>query len=152
MQIRKVALIATVVLALPLISISSAAADNKTPAPSTQKSISPNAAYIAAFDAFRKDVKVYEDQRREINKIFKEAIDKALANAKANKSVPQTQMQKRQSMNAKQQAIITATLSRDSAIEALGAPPVAPTPPAKIPSVAKNKSQQREKSPTPKTS
>jgi len=152
MQIRKVALIATVVLALPLISISSAAADNKTPAPSTQKSISPNAAYMAAFDAFRKDVKVYEDQRREINKIFKEAIDKALANAKANKSVPQTQMQKRQSMNAKQQAIITATLSRDSAIEALGAPPVAPTPPAKIPSVAKNKSQQREKSPTPKTS
>jgi hypothetical protein len=152
MQIRKVALIATAVLALPLISISSAAADNKTPAPSTQKSISPNAAYMAAFDAFRKDVKVYEDQRREINKIFKEAIDKALANAKANKSVPQTQMQKRQSMNAKQQAIITATLSRDSAIEALGAPPVAPTPPAKIPSVAKNKSQQREKSPTPKTS
>ena len=152
MQIRKVALIATAVLALPLISISSAAADNKTPAPSTQKSISPNAAYMAAFDAFRKDVKVYEDQRREINKIFKEAIDKALANAKANKSVPQTQMQKRQSMNAKQQAIITATLSRDSAIEALGAPPIAPTPPAKIPSVAKNKSQQREKSPTPKTS
>ena len=152
MQIRKVAFIATAVLALPLISISSAAADNKTPAPSTQKSISPNAAYMAAFDAFRKDVKVYEDQRREINRIFKEAIDKALADAKANKSLPQTQLQKRQSMNAKQQAIITATLSRDSAIEALGAPPVAPTPPAKIPSVAKNKSQQREKSPTPKTS
>jgi hypothetical protein len=107
---------------------------------------------MAAFDAFRKDVKVYEDQRREINRIFKEAIDKALADAKANKSLPQTQLQKRQSMNAKQQAIITATLSRDSAIEALGAPPIAPTPPAKIPSVAKSKSQQREKSPTPKTS
>ena len=53
-------------------------------------------------------------------------------------------------MNARQRAVIAATESRDAAIEALGPPPIAPTPPAKKPSVAKDKSQKGEKSPAPK--
>ena len=150
MRIRRVAFVATALLVAPLISIATAAADNKTPAPTSQNSIDPKEVYKIALEDFRKDFKIYEDKRREINKIFKEAIDKTLADAKSTKSVGQTQIQKRQSMNIRVSAVIAATVSRDAAIEALGSPPIAPTPPAKIPNVAKNKSQQTEKPPTPK--
>ena len=150
MRIKRVAFVATALLVAPLISIATAAADNKTPAPTSQNSIDPKEVYKIALEDFRKDFKIYEDKRREINKIFKEAIDKTLADAKSTKSVGQTQIQKRQSMNIRVSAVIAATVSRDAAIEALGSPPIAPTPPAKIPNVAKNKSQQTEKPPTPK--
>jgi hypothetical protein len=148
MRIRPVAFVATALFFAPLISISTAAADSKTPAPTIQKSIDPKEVYKNALEDFRKELKVYEDSRREINMIFKEAIDRALADAKSTKSVGQTQIQKRQSMNIRERAVIAATVSRDAAIEALGSPPIAPTPPAKIPNVAKNKSQQTEKPPT----
>ena len=150
MRIRRVAFVATALLVAPLISIATAAADHKTPAPTSQNSIDPKEVYKIALEDFRKDFKIYEDKRREINKIFKEAIGKTLADAKSTKSVGQTQIQKRQSMNIRVSAVIAATVSRDAAIEALGSPPIAPTPPAKIPNVAKNKSQQTEKPPTPK--
>ena len=150
MRIKRVAFVATALLVAPLISIATAAADNKTPAPTSQNSIDPKEVYKIALEDFRKDFKIYEDKRREINKIFKEAIDKTLADAKSTRSVGQTQIQKRQSMNIRVSAVIAATVSRDAAIEALGSPPIAPTPPAKIPNVAKNKSQQTEKPPTPK--
>jgi len=150
MRIRPVAFVATALFLAPLISISTAAADSKTPAPTIQKSINPNAAYEIALSEFRKELKIYEESRREINKLFKEAIFKAAFDIDSTKSASQTQSQKRQSMNAKQRAVIAATESRDAAIEALGPPPIAPTPPAKKPSVAKDKSQKGEKSPAPK--
>lgn len=150
MRIRPVAFVATALFLAPLISISTAAADSKTPAPTIQKSINPNAAYEIALNEFRKELKIYEESRREINKVFKEAIFKALSDINSTKSASQTQSQKRQSMNARQRAVIAATESRDAAIEALGSPPIAPTPPAKKPSVAKDKNQQGEKSPAPK--
>jgi hypothetical protein len=150
MRISRVAIVATVLLFAPFFSSASAIADNRTPAPSNQSNADLKAAYKIALDEFRKDFKIYEDNRREINRIFKEAIDKALSDAKSTKQVGQTQIQKRQSMNAKQSAVIAATVARDAAIEALGQPPVAPTQPAKIPTVAKNKSPQTEKSPPPK--
>ena len=150
MRIRRVAFVATTLLVAPLISIATATADNRTPAPSSQNSIDPKEVYKIALEDFRKDFKIYEDKRRDINKIFKEAIDKALADAKSPKSVGQTQIQKRQSMKIRERAVIAATVFRDAAIEALGSPPIAPTPPAKKPSVAKDKSQKGEKSPAPK--
>lgn len=150
MRIRPVAFVATALFLAPLISISTAAADSKTPAPTIQKSINPSAAYEIALNEFRKELKIYEESRREINKVFKEAIFKALSDINSTKSASQTQSQKRQSMNARQRAVIAATESRDAAIEALGSPPIAPTPPAKKPSVAKDKNQQGEKSPAPK--
>jgi hypothetical protein len=150
MRIRPVAFVAIALFFAPLISISTAAADSKTPAPTIQKSIDPKETYKNALEDFRKELKVYEDNRREINMIFKEAIDRALADAKSTKSVGQTQIQKRQSMNIRERAVIAATVSRDAAIEALGSPPIAPTPPAKMPNLAKNKSQPGEKSPAPK--
>lgn len=150
MRISRVALVTTALLISSLISISSAAADNKTPAPTSQKGIDLKAAYKIAYDQFRKDFKIYEDQRREINRIYKEAIDKALSDARSAKLTNQTQIQKRQSMNARQSAVIDATLDRDSAIEALGSPPLPPTQPGKMPSAAKNKSPKTEKPPAPK--
>ena len=150
MRISRVAIVTTALLISPLFSISLAVADGKSPAPTNQKSIDLKAAYKIASDQFRKDLKIYEDQRREINRIYKEAIDKALADGRASKSEKQTQIQKRQSMNERQSAVIAATVARDAAIEALGSPPVAPAQPGKAPSTSKNKSPQTEKSPTPK--
>ena len=131
MRISRVAIVTTALLISPLISISSAFADSKSPAPTNQNSVDLKAAYKISFDQFNKSLKIYEDQRREINRIYKEAIDKALADAQSAKTEKQTQIQKRQIMNARQSAIIAATVDRDAAIEALGAPPIAPTPPAK---------------------
>jgi len=150
MRIRRVAIVTTALLISPLISISSAFADSKSPAPTNQKSVDLKAAYKIAFDQFNKSLKIYEDQRREINRIYKEAIDKALADAQSAKTKKQTQIQKRQIMNARQSAVIAATLDRDAAIEALGSPPVAPTQPGKAPSTLISKSPQTKKSPTPK--
>jgi len=150
MRIRRVAIVMTALLISPLISISSALADSKSPAPTNQKSVDLKTAYKIAFDQFNKSLKIYEDQRREINRIYKEAIDKALADAQSAKTKKQTQIQKRQIMNARQSAVIAATLDRDAAIEALGSPPVAPTQPGKAPSISINKSPQTKKSPTPK--
>jgi hypothetical protein len=150
MRISRVAIVMTALLISPLISISSAFADSKSPAPTNQNSVDVKAAYKIAFDQFNKNLKIYEDQRREINRIYKEAIDKALADAQSAKTEKQTQIQKRQIMNARQSAIIAATVDRDAAIEALGSPPVAPTQPGKAPSASINKSPQTKKSPTPK--
>jgi hypothetical protein len=150
MRISRVAIVTTALIISPLLSISSADADNKSPAPTNQKNVDVKATYKIAFDQFVKNLKVYEDQRREINRIYKEAIDKALANARSAKSENQTQIQKRQSMNTRQNAVIAATVARDAAIEALGSPPVAPTQPGKKSLAPKNKSSQTEKSPAPK--
>lgn len=150
MRISRVAIVMTALLISPLISISSALADSKSPAPTNQKSLDLKTAYKIAFDQFNKSLKIYEDQRREINRIYKEAIDKALADAQSAKTEKQTQIQKRQIMNARQSAVIAATVDRDAAIEALGSPPVAPTEPGKAPSASINKSPQTKKSPTPK--
>ena len=141
-------LIAFVVIALfyaPFISFSSAFADSKSPAPSNQNASDLRAAYKVALEQFRKDFKVYEDKRREINKIFKEAIDKALSDARSMKPNGQTQSQKRQNMNTRQNAVIAATVARDSAIEVLGPPPVTPTPPAKLPSPSKKKQVEKDR-------
>ena len=150
MRISRVAIVTTALLISPLTSISSAVADSKSPSPTSQKSVDLKAAYKIASDQFRKDFKIYEDQRREINRIYKEAIDKALADARSARSIDQTQKEKRQTMRAQQNAVIAATVDRDAAIEALGSPPVAPTQPGKAPSASKSKSPQTEKSPTPK--
>jgi len=150
MRISRVAIVATALIISPLLSISSAVADNKSPAPTNQKNVDVKATYKIAFDQFVKNLKVYEDQRREINRIYKEAIDKALTDARSSKFENQTQIQKRQSMNARQNAVIAATVARDAAIEALGSPPVAPTQPGKVPSTSINKSPQTKKSPAPK--
>ena len=83
-----------------------------------------------------------------INKSFKEAVDKALADVKTLTAPGQTQLQKRQNMATKQAAVLAATATRDAAIEALGPPPVPPTPPAKAPKVEKSKKAGPQSTPS----
>ena len=97
------------------------------------------AIYKLAQDKFQSDLKIYEDKRRAINQSFKEAIDKALSDARSLNVTGQSQMQKRQHMNTRANLVIAATAIRDAAIDSLGLPPVAPTPPAKAPKSEKPK-------------
>jgi len=143
MRNRQVALVVIAVVFAPIISLSPASADSKSPLPANQSVTELRAMYKVALEQFRKDFKVYEDKRREINKSFKEAIDKALKDARSAKPNGQTQSQKRQNMNNRQSAVIAATAARDSAIEALGPPPATPTPPAKLPSPSKKKQVEK---------
>ena len=112
-------------------------ADPKPPAPSEANDA--KAIYKLAQDKFLTDLRIYEDKRRVINQSFKEAIDKALSDARSLNVSGQSQMQKRQNMNSRQSAIIAATAIRDAAIDLLGLPPIAPTPPAKAPKIEKPK-------------
>jgi hypothetical protein len=114
-----------------------AIADTKPPAPS--EASDAKAIYKLAQDKFLSDLRIYEDKRRVINQSFKEAIDKALSDARSLNVPGQSQMQKRQNMNARHNLVIAATAVRDAAIESLGLPPIAPTPSAKAPKIEKPK-------------
>jgi len=116
-----------------------------TPAVADTKPIAPaevndaRAIYKLAQDKFLIDLRIYEEKRRAINQSFKEAIDKALSDARALNVSGQSQMQKRQNVTIRQNLVIEATAIRDAAIESLGLPPIAPTPPAKAPKSEKSK-------------
>ena len=115
-----------------------------TPAVADTKPIAPaevndaRAIYKLAQDKFLIDLRIYEEKRRAINQSFKEAIDKALSDARALNVSGQSQMQKRQNVTIRQNLVIEATAIRDAAIESLGLPPIAPTPPAKAPKSEKS--------------
>lgn len=130
-------------IAVPVLILTSsflappAVADTKPPAPSEANDA--RAIYKLAQDKFLSDLRIYEDNRRAINQSFKEAIDKAHSEARSLSVPGQSQMQKRQNMNVKQNLVIAATAIRDAAIESLGLPPIAPTPPVKAPKSEKSK-------------
>lgn len=154
---RKVARkIAALVALIALLSPASALADQKGGSQPSAPAVDNNTTYKAAMDKFREDqrvfeeaIKGYEEKRRAINKTFKDAVDKALADVKALATPGQTQLQKRQNMATKQAAVLAATAIRDAAIEALGQPPVPPTPPAKAPKVEKSKKAGPQSAPSP---
>jgi hypothetical protein len=123
--------LATSFLATPAI------ADTRPLAPSEANDA--KAIYKLAQDKFLNDLRIYEDKRRAINQSFKEAIDKALSDARSLNVSGQSQMQKRQNMNTRANLVIAATAIRDAAIDSLGLPPIAPTPPAKAPKSEKPK-------------
>ena len=137
MKLRRIAVVATVLFLAPLISGTSASADN--PQPTNQSHSDAFATYKIELGKFREAYKIYEDARRTINQSFKDAVEKAMSDARNQNSTPQTQIQRRQNMSVKQGAVISAIAIRDAAIEALGAPPVAPTPPAKLPRTEKSR-------------
>jgi hypothetical protein len=124
-------ILATSFLATPAI------ADTKPPVSSETNDA--RAIYKLAQEKFQSDLRTYEEKRRAINQSFKEAIDKALSDARSLNVSGQSQMQKRQNMNTRANLVIAATAIRDAAIESLGLPPVAPTPPAKAPKSEKSK-------------
>jgi hypothetical protein len=126
---RKIIVLLPAVLLSSTFLASPALADPKSPQPTA--SIDVREIYKLALDKFKTDLVEYEDKRREINQNFKDAIDKALFDAKTAVSGVKSQIQKRQTMSTRQNAVMAATAIRDAAIEALGPAPVAPTPPAK---------------------
>ena len=150
MRSRQVAIVTATLILAPQISANPIYADVRSPSPSVLSKSDSNAAYKEALDKYRNDLKVYEDKRREINKIFKDSIDKAMAESRANNLLNLNQNQKRQNMKAKQNAVIAASQARDIALAALGEAPISPTPPAKpVPNEKKNK-QQPQNSPSPR--
>jgi hypothetical protein len=154
MDRRSIRNLAALISLAALLSPSSAFADQKGGNQPSATAADSNATLKAAMDKYREDqktfqdlMKVYEEKRRAINKVFKDSVDKALSDARAVSAPGQTQLQKRQSVANKQSAVMAATAIRDAAIEALGMPPVPPTPPAKAPKVEKNKKPGTQSSP-----
>jgi len=154
MDRRSIRNLAALISLAALLTPSSAFADQKGGNQPSTTAADSNATFKAAMDKYREDqktfqdlIKVYEEKRRAINKVFKDSVDKALSDARAVSAPGQTQLQKRQSVANKQSAVMAATAIRDAAIEALGMPPVPPTPPAKAPKVEKNKKPGTQSSP-----
>ena len=114
-----------------------AQADPKSPPAASSND--PREVYKLAVEKFKIDFQIYEEKRRDINHDFKDAMDKALFDAKSATTGVQTQLQKRKSMSARQNAVMAAIMTRDAAIESLGLPPVPPTPPAKAPKFEKER-------------
>jgi hypothetical protein len=141
-----IVLIPTVMLASSFLA-SPALADTKSPPSASSSDV--REVYKLALDKFKNDLSIYEEKRREINHNFKDAIDKALFDAKSAVAGIQSQIQKRQSISARQNAVMVAIATRDAAIESLGLPPVAPTPPAKSAKFEKDKKSKFPVSVTP---
>lgn len=156
MKKSRTAALTSVLISASIFSTTFASADTRVTPPSPNSPLDINSTYKAAIDKFRVDqknfleaMKNYDAARRAINKTFKESVEKALAEAKSIAAPGQTQLQKRLSSAAKQSAVIAATAVRDAAIEALGPPPVPPTPPAKAPRMEKGKKPQPSATPSP---
>ena len=156
MDLRSARNLTALIAVFALLTPAGAFADQKGGTQPTAPIQDNNNAFKAAMDKFREDqkiyqesMKVYEEKRRAINKTFKDAVEKAMADVKALGAPGQTQLQKRQNMANKQAAVLAATSIRDAAIEALGLPPVPPTPPAKEPKVEKSKKNGSPVAPSP---
>jgi len=135
MKVKQLSIAAALAMSLSLFTSLPANADQKSASPAATSGVDD---FKAAMDKYREDqksfqnaLKIYEEKRRAINKTFKESVEKALSDARLQNAPGQSQLQKRQSMAAKQSAVVAATAARDAAIEALGLPPVAPTPPSR---------------------
>jgi hypothetical protein len=139
MKLSRIAVVTAALFLAPLVSVSSASAANPAPPTTTQNYTDLLATYKIELGKFREAYKIYDDARHTINQNFKDAVEKAMSGARNLNATSQTQMQRRQSMSVKQGAVISATAARDAAIEALGPPPVAPTPPAKPPRAEKSR-------------
>jgi len=134
---RRMIILVTAMALASLFLATPALADPKSPPAASSND--PREVYKSAVEKFKNDLKIYEEKRRDINNDFKDAMDRALFDAKSVATGVQTQLQKRKSMSARQNAVMAAIITRDAAIESLGLPPIAPTPPAKAPKFEKEK-------------
>jgi hypothetical protein len=122
------------VLTISWLSFAPAQAD-PTPAPTI--SADP---YKAAMDQFKRDRDTYlalmrdrESKMRDINLIFKSAVDKANLDARNALATATTPLQKSTIAATRRNAIDTAINARDTAIAALGDMPLPPVEPARQP-------------------
>ena len=91
MRIRRVAFILSALLITPLISTSPAGAADKLPTPPKQIATDLKEEYKIALAIFRQEFRIYEKKRREINRLFKGAIEKALTDTRLANPAGQTQ-------------------------------------------------------------
>jgi hypothetical protein len=116
-----------------------ATASTKSPSPIATIDVNPQDLNKIALEKYKQSLQefrfakdLYDEKRREINLVFSESMDKAINELRSSKKPTPTQMQKRIHAASKQRIIISATAVRDAAMQALGLPPVAPTPPPKL--------------------
>lgn len=133
-RVKTYGVTATCAVAISLISFTPALAD-PTPAPTI--SADP---YKAAMDQFKRDRDIYmaamrdrEIKMRDINLLFKGAVDKANLDARNALATATTPLQKSTIAAARRNAIDAAINARDTAIAALGDMPVQPTEPMRQP-------------------
>lgn len=123
-----------VALALSFFSISVASAD-PTPSPTPSVTADPYKVAMEQFkrdrDAFNASMRDREIKMREINLIFKNAVDKANQDARTALATATTPLQKTTITSARRNAIDAAINARDTAIASLGDMPIPPTEPVK---------------------
>lgn len=124
-----------VVAALMLASSLFAAVAQADPTPSPSPSVSADP-YKAAMEQFKRDRDIFmsamrerENKIRDINMIFKSAVDKANLDARNALATATTPLQKTTITATRRTAIDAAINARDTAIAALGDAPAPPTEP-----------------------
>jgi|TARA_B110000503_G_scaffold143591_1_gene246108 hypothetical protein len=135
-KLEMAVIIAFIFASFSAFTIAPAGAAEKSPKPKVTNSkgakSESNIDYRTALERYRADKATYNELRRGINKVFKIAITGAKRVEREANLTAQTQMQKRKNMVGKQESIMAAIVTRDSAIEALGEPPVRPAGPRKF--------------------
>jgi len=115
----------------------SAVADQKTPPPLPSGILEQ---FKKDMDAFNAAMALRDQQMREINQSFYLAINKANQDARSAMQIASKPEQKISVITVKKSAVAAAIYARESAIIALGQPPIPPVDPMRM-----QKGQPREK-------
>ncbi len=117
----------------------SAVADQRTPPPIPSGVLEQ---FQRDMDAFRAAMTLRDQQMREINQSFYLAINKANQDARSALQIASKPEQKISVITVKKGAVAAAIYARESAIIALGQPPMPPVDPMRI---QKGSTKQKEK-------
>lgn len=138
---RNFTIAASLLLAFSCSSAITAHADS-TPSPAPSSSTDP---FKVANEQFKHDREIFiaamhdrEMKIRDINSLFKTAVDKANSDARTAMSTASTPLQKSTIFSNRRNAIDAAINARDLAITALGAMPIPPTQPLRQPKTMGN--------------
>ena len=125
----------------------SAVADQRTPPPLPSGVLEQ---FQRDMDAFNQAMQIRDQQMREINQIFYWAINKANQDARSAMQIASKPEQKISVITLKKGAVAAAIYARESAVIALGQPPIPPVDPMRMqkgPSKQKDKQDKKEKQP-----
>ena len=125
----------------------SAVAEQRTPPPLPSGVLEQ---FQRDMDAFNQAMQIRDQQMREINQIFYWAINKANQDARSAMQIASKPEQKISVITLKKGAVAAAIYARESAVIALGQPPIPPVDPMRMqkgPSKQKDKQDKKEKQP-----
>ena len=117
----------------------SAVADQRTPPPLPSGVLEQ---FQRDMDVFNQAMQLRDQQMREINQSFYLAINKANQDARSAMQIASKPEQKISVITVKKGAVAAAIYARESAIIALGQPPIPPVDPMRV---QKGSSKQKEK-------